>query len=166
MCHGLSSQALLLNLLGPLIVDRRWDLLTQVLQKANIPLQGEVAGAESEVENPKVLGEISGQPTSVDLCLYTTMRERVFVEFKFTEADFSGCSVFRDGDCDGRNPTQDFDLCYLHRNGRRYWPRMGKPRVLGGKPTERLSVSLHELVPGLPAGPVCAGAGWPLLAAV
>jgi len=130
--HGLSSQALLWNLLGPLIVDERWDILTQVLRTANIPLKGEVSGAEVELEDPSVLGEYGGQPTSVDLCLSTTAQERVFVEFKFTGAAFGGCSVFRDGYCDGHNPAKNFDLCYLHRINRQYRILMQKHRLLRG----------------------------------
>tara|TARA_B100000315_G_scaffold248567_1_gene278591 strand:- start:289 stop:1272 length:984 start_codon:yes stop_codon:yes gene_type:complete len=130
--HGLSSQALLWNLLGPLIVDTRWDILTEILRAADISLQGKVDGAELEVEDASVLGEYGGQPTSVDMCLTTTARERVFVEFKFTEAGFGGCSVFGDGDCDGYNPAHEFDLCYLHRRGRQYWPLMKKHRLVTG----------------------------------
>ncbi len=130
--HGLSSQALLWNLLGPLIVDERWDMLTQILRAAGIPLQGETFRAEIEVEDPKVLGEYGGQPTSLDLCLHTKKGERVFVEFKFTEAGFGGCSAFGNGDCDGRNPAHKFDLCYLHRIGRRYWSLMQDHEILTG----------------------------------
>ena len=130
--HGLSSQALLWNLLGPLVVDECWDLLTQILREAGIPLNGQVSGAEFEVENPEVLGERGGQPTSVDLGVCTSANEQVFLESKFTEADFGDCSVFRDGDCDGRNPALDFDLCYLHRIGRKYWLLMKEHRLLHG----------------------------------
>jgi len=48
----------------------------------------------------------------------------VFIEFKFTEKNFGGCSVFNNGDCDGRNPAKDFSLCYLHHIGRLYWKKM------------------------------------------
>lgn len=132
--HGLSSQALLWNLLGPLVVDGRWDLLAELLQTAGIPFEGQVSEAEFEVENSEVLGEKGGQPTSVDLRLQTSSGGQVFVEFKFTEADFGGCSVFRDGDCDGRNPANEFDLCYLNRIGRKYWPLMQKHGLLDHNP--------------------------------
>ena len=41
----------------------------------------------------------------------------LFVESKFVEKDFGGCSVFRNGDCDGRNPVSDPSDCYMHHLG-------------------------------------------------
>ena len=67
-----------------------------------------------------------GQPTSFDLACETDAGEKVFVEFKFTEKEFGGCSVFSQGDCDGQNPA-DFrnrDRCYLVHLGRTYWEKM------------------------------------------
>lgn len=128
--HGLSSQAFLFNLLGPLVVDKKWHIFDEILHQAGIQLSSSVTNAEFEVEDRDVFNEQQGQPTSIDLCLYTGDIEEVFIEFKFTEKNFGGCSVFNDGDCDGRNPANDFNLCYLHYIGRKYWELMKKHGLL------------------------------------
>ncbi len=119
--HGLSSQAFSWNLLGPLIVDEQWHIIEELLTMAGVPFNGKITGAELELEDPTVFNEDRGQPTSVDMCFRSAPGDNIFVEFKYTEADFGGCSVFRDGDCDGLNPANDFALCYLHNIGRKYW---------------------------------------------
>ena len=131
--HGLSSQAFLFNLLGPLVADKQWHILDEILHQAGIQLSTSITSAEFEVEDRKVFNELRGQPTSIDLCLYAGDLEKVFVEFKFTEKNFGGCSVFNDGDCDGRNPANDFNLCYLHNNEKckyKYWELMQKHSLL------------------------------------
>lgn len=128
--HGLSSQAFLFNLLGPLVVDKQWHIFDEILHQAGIPLSSSVTSAEFEVEDRKVFNEQKGQPTSIDICLYTIAEENVFIEFKFTEKNFGGCSVFSDGDCDGKNPADDFDLCYLHYIRRKYWKLMKQHGLL------------------------------------
>ena len=50
----------------------------------------------------------------------TMERPRIFIEGKLVEQEFGGCSVFSEGDCDGRNPYGDLSRCYLHHIGRRY----------------------------------------------
>ena len=131
--HGLSSQAFLFNLLGPLVVDKQWHIFDEILHQSDIQLSTSVASAEFEVEDPKVFNEVKGQPTSIDLCLYTEANEKVFIEFKFTEKNFGGCSIFGDGDCDGRNPAKKFDLCYLQHIGCWYWKLMEKHGLLTGQ---------------------------------
>lgn len=128
--HGLSSQAFLFNLLGPLAVDKQWNIFDEILHQAGIQLSASVTSAEFEVEDPEVFHEQQGQPTSVDLCLYAEAEEKVFIEFKFTEKNFGGCSVFNDGDCDGRNAANNFALCYLHHIRRKYWKLMEKHSLL------------------------------------
>lgn len=128
--HGLSSQAFLFNLLGPLVVDKQWHIFDEILHQAGIRLSASITDAKFEVEDPEVFNELRGQPTSIDLCLYTGDIEEVFIEFKFTEKNFGGCSVFGNGDCDGRNPANDFNLCYLHYIGRKYWKLMKKHGLL------------------------------------
>lgn len=129
--HGLSSQAFLFNLLGPLVVDKQWHIFDEILHQAGIQLLTSITSAKFEVEDPEVFHERQGQPTSIDLCLYTEANENVFIEFKFTEKNFGGCSVFNDGDCDSRNPANNFDLCYLHKiKKRRYWELMEKHGLL------------------------------------
>lgn len=129
--HGLSSQAFLFNLLGPLVVDKRWHIFDEILRQAGIQLSTNITNARFELEDPEVFNEVKGQPTSIDLCLYTRDEEKVFIEFKFTEKNFGGCSVFNDGDCDGRNPAKNFDLCYLHKIKKlKYWKLMQKHGLL------------------------------------
>jgi len=128
--HGLSSQAFLFNLLGPLVVDERWHVFDEILHQADIQLSNSITNAKFELEDREVFNEEKGQPTSIDLCLYTEDIEKVFIEFKFTEKNFGGCSVFNDGDCDGKNPANDFELCYLHHIRRLYWVRMEEHGLL------------------------------------
>ena len=125
--HGLSSQAMLFNLVGPLIVAKDLDPLRQAFTRQGIAWpEGEVS-ASFEYEDRAVFNEDTGQPTSIDLVLKDgNSQPRLFVEGKLVEKEFGGCSVFEAGDCDGRNPANDFSLCYLHHLGRRYWELLDK----------------------------------------
>jgi hypothetical protein len=120
--HGLSSQAMLFNLIGPLIVRNDLDPLLRLLPETSI----ELVTAQFEYEDRNVFNEDSGQPTSIDLLINNNSRPLYFIESKFTETEFGGCSIFSQGDCDGENPAQDFSRCYLHFIGRRYWELMNK----------------------------------------
>lgn len=120
--HGLSSQAMVFNLIAPLIVRDDLEILIALL---NTEQSGKVT-AEFEYEDRAIFNEDSGQPTSIDLLIRINTTPRYFIESKFTESEFGGCSIFSQGDCDGRNPVHDFDLCYLHFIGRRYWKLMTK----------------------------------------
>ena len=44
-----------------------------------------------------------------------------------------GCSVAADHVCDGRNPAQDLELCYLDGLDRSYWDRMKAHGLLTGQ---------------------------------
>lgn len=80
-----------------------------------------------EYEDRSIFNEDSGQPTSIDLVVLDGEQvPRILIESKFVEQEFGGCSVFAAGDCDGRNPSQDLGMCYLHHIGRRYWALMCK----------------------------------------
>jgi POLQ-like helicase len=124
--HGLRSQALLINLLGPLLRAKRWDVMDAILKVAGLQFAGSVVKVDLEREDRAVFNERQGQPTSFDLACETDAGERAFIEFKFTEAEFGGCSVFDEGDCDGANAATDHSLCYLHHIGRRYWDAMDR----------------------------------------
>ena len=125
--HGLSSQAMLFNLIGPLIVRRDLDLLKAIFGRRELEWPDGDIGAILEFEKREIFNEDSGQPTSIDLVLTDEIDDPfVFIEFKFTEDGFGGCSLFAAGDCDGRNPAGDFNKCYLHHIGRRYWRLMEK----------------------------------------
>ena len=120
--HGLSSQAMLFNLIGPLLVSSDLSSLQSILEHKGVkwPIGG--ARAVLEYEDRSVFNEDSGQPTSIDLAIIgPDERPRIFIESKFVETEFGGCSLFSAGDCDGRNPSKDLDLCYLHHIGRKYW---------------------------------------------
>ncbi len=125
--HGLSSQAMLFNLIGPLIVRGDLAPLHAVLTRHAVTMpEGPLKGV-LEYEDRSVFREDTGQPTSIDLMLHDAGgAASVFIESKFVEREFGGCSVFAKGDCDGRNPAADHSLCYLHHLGRHYWTLMQK----------------------------------------
>ncbi len=120
--HGLSSQALLFNLVGPLIVSGDLGPLRQVLEGKGVTWPEDSILADFEYEDREIFNEDSGQPTSIDLIVQdSTGKPNIFIESKLVEKEFGGCSVFAGGNCDGRNPAANFDQCYLHHIGRRYW---------------------------------------------
>jgi hypothetical protein len=125
--HGLSSQAMLFNLMGPLLIRNALDPMKNLIEKQGLQWPGLGAKAYFEYEDRAVFNESRGQPTSIDLVI-TSQSEKplIFVESKFVEQEFGGCSVFENGDCDGRNPSPDLESCYLHYIGRRYWSLMQK----------------------------------------
>jgi hypothetical protein len=123
--HGLSSQALVFNLIGPMIVSKDFQPLFNLLKKKNVILDQTVSEAEFEYEDSDIFNEKYGQPTSIDLVLKDKDGNPfVFIESKFTENEFGGCSVFAGGDCSGKNPIGQLSNCYLHFIGRKYWDLM------------------------------------------
>ena len=125
--HGLSSQAMLFNLIGPLVARHDLSPLQKAFQTAGIPWPAGDTVLKFEVEDRDIFIEDTGQPTSIDLAIRGQAGSRtLFVEAKLVEREFGGCSVFENGDCDGRNPSEDFELCYLHHLGRRYWELLDK----------------------------------------
>jgi hypothetical protein len=122
--HGLSSQAMTFNLLGPLIVREDLEPLRTIIEQAGIKWPTGEITTEFEYDDRSVFNEDVGQPTSIDLAI-SGETEGLFVEVKYTEARFGGCGIFSQGDCDGRNPVvHGFDTCYLHHIGRRFWELM------------------------------------------
>ncbi|MCT4636574.1 MAG: hypothetical protein N4A72_02605 [Bacteroidales bacterium] len=118
--HGLSSQAMVFNLIGPLITRDDLKPLTELLNSKGVP--GDFKRAEFEYEDRDVFNEDTGQPTSIDLVLFDSDNNpAVFIESKFAESEFGGCSVYKKGDCSGKNPINSLDDCYLHFIGREYW---------------------------------------------
>lgn len=131
--HGLSSQAMLFNLIGPLVIQNDLAPLQKAFQAAEIPWPGRQTTLEFEVEDRAIFSEDTGQPTSIDFAIRGQDYSRpLFVEAKLVEKEFGGCSVFGSGDCDGRNPSGNFELCYLHHLGRKYWTLMDKHSFLNG----------------------------------
>jgi len=86
--HGLSSQALLFNLIGPVLLAKRWNVFDAILESAGIPLSRHVIDAKLEEEDRSIFNEGRGQPTSADLYLQTEQGDKVCAEFKFTENGF------------------------------------------------------------------------------
>lgn len=119
--HGLSSQAMLFNLIGPLIVRDDLSVLENAFRNAGIGWpQGRIE-ARFEVSDRTVFNENTGQPTSIDLII-TGLDKTLYIESKLSEKGFGGCTVFASGDCEGRNPCGiGFTSCYLHHIGRQYW---------------------------------------------
>jgi hypothetical protein len=131
--HGLSSQAMLFNLVGPLVVQNNLSPLKAAFENNQIAWPPEEVTPKFEVENRNIFNEDTGQPTSIDLAIQGKDGIRsLFIEAKLVEHEFGGCSVFNGGDCDGRNPAQDFERCYLHHLGRNYWTLMEKHGFLKG----------------------------------
>lgn len=123
--HGLSSQALVFNLMGPLITRKDFSPLLELFKKKNIVLNNVVSKVVFEYEDTDIFNEKNGQPTSIDVVLMDENNNTfVFIESKFTEAEFGGCSVFAAGDCNGKNPVHNLSDCYLHFIGRKYWALM------------------------------------------
>jgi hypothetical protein len=118
--HGLSSQAMIFNLIGPLITRNDLNPLTDLLRSKGIA--NNTNKAQFEYEDRTVFNEDTGQPTSIDLVLFDTKNSpKIFIESKLVETEFGGCSVFSKGDCAGRNPINDLQECFLHFIGRQYW---------------------------------------------
>ncbi|MBL6983852.1 MAG: hypothetical protein ISR58_21925 [Anaerolineales bacterium] len=131
--HGLSSQAMLFNLVGPLIVRNDLEPLKSSIVGIGLEWPDGEVKAVFEFENREVFREFQGQPTSIDLVIGENLKKpNFFVESKFVEKEFGGCSLFEKGDCDGRNPASDFAACYLHHIGRQYWVLMKKHGLING----------------------------------
>jgi POLQ-like helicase len=135
--NGLSSQAMLFNLVGPLIDRRDLEPLRDAFTEAGIPWPS-AASAAFEIEDRAVFNEQNGQPTSIDMVI-SGNGAPLFIEAKFTEKKFGGCSIFGRGDCDGRNPAADHTLCYLHQHEYRYWQHLGTHGFLAGPSSQGAS---------------------------
>jgi len=136
--HGTSSQAMAFNLIGPLIVQENCAPLSDVLKSKNIPGADDILEALFEYEDRDIFNEDTGQPTSVDIVLKNSKGEpHIFIESKFEEQEFGGCSVFRNGDCNGKNPIGSENDCFLHFIGRAYWNLMEKHGIIGSVRNDR-----------------------------
>ena len=116
--HGLSSQAMIFNLIGPLITANDFEPLKKVIEKAKLAWPAGEIDTDFEYDDRDVFNEDTGQPTSIDLAI----NKKIFIEAKLAEREFGGCSIFAAGDCDGRNPIHyGKESCYLSYIGRKYW---------------------------------------------
>ncbi len=131
--HGLSSQAMLFNLVLPLLAADDIDALGPAFAAARIPWPGPGATAKLEVEDRAIFAETQGQPTSFDLRIDGPGAAPIFVEAKLVEPAFGGCSLLAGGDCEGWNPALDPARCPLQRMGRRYWERLDELGFMVGE---------------------------------
>lgn len=134
--HGLSSQAMLFNLVVPLITRRDTSPLEAAFSDASIPWPQGGAKLNLEFDDRKVFKEFDNpQPTSIDLMIEgigPTPAEPLFVEAKLSETEFNGCNPFEAGNCDGRNPAGGHE-CYYTTIGRSYWEQMERHDLLQGE---------------------------------
>ncbi len=121
---------MLFNLVGPLVTRNNLEPIISVIKAKGIDWQGSNVTGHFEVEDRNVFNEDYGQPTSIDLVVENESGPKLFIEAKFVEREFGGCSVFGRGDCDGRNPVRNFSLCYLHHIGRKYWDLIREHQIL------------------------------------
>jgi len=141
--HGLSSQAMLFNLFTQLIIYDDLEPLRQVISQKGIDWPVDKVSAQLEHEDRNVFNEDSGQPTSIDLVINDSSgAPKLFIECKFVERDFGGCSVYSRGDCNGKNPLSDLSQCYLHFIGRTYWQKLEKHRFTNIFSKENLCILL------------------------
>lgn len=121
--HGLSSQAMIFNLVGPLIVRNDLGPLRSILAEIGISWPEGDIKAEFEYIDTTVFNEDMRHATSFDVAIIGR-KSPVFIEAKLAEKGFGGCAAYP-RQCDGRNRAAvDYSRCYLHRKGRRYWPLM------------------------------------------
>lgn len=123
--HGLSSQAMLFNLLGDsarkIDVTFFKDLFS--LPETSIEADSQIL---FEYSDRQTFNELQSQPTSFDFAIKNKSGKHIFVEAKYIEPEFGGCSTIQGGECDGRNPIDNPQLCYLTHKGRKYWDLMIK----------------------------------------
>lgn len=109
------------NLIGPLIVRNDLEPLRIAAERNKISWPTGNITAGFEHEDREVFNEDVGQPTSIDITIIGESAP-LFIEAKLSEREFGGCSVFSDGDCEGKNPyPNNLDSCYLQHIGRKYW---------------------------------------------
>jgi len=130
--NGLSSQAMLFNLIGPLIVRNDLAPLRSVLARKGVLWPEGNVRAEFEYDDRKVFNETAQHPTSFDAAIIGDTTP-VFIEAKLKETEFGGCGAYP-VKCDGRNrAAADYSRCYLYRKGRRYWELMYEHGVVDEK---------------------------------
>ncbi|MGD0113287.1 MAG: hypothetical protein ABSD48_15615 [Armatimonadota bacterium] len=133
---GLSSQAMLLNLVGPLLLEGCFAPIEAAMRAQGIEWPDGISRGKFEYEDRRVFNETPpGTPTSIDLALLDGNEiPRIFIEAKLAEEGFGGCS--RASDCPIRdtNPLDDLDACYLHKQrGRTYWNVLTETGFLEGE---------------------------------
>lgn len=124
--NGVSSQAMLFNLLGDVTIKKDIETFKEIfrdLPGVNITDNSSIS---FEFSDRKTFNEYQQQPTSFDFVIKNDTGMNIFLEAKFVETEFGGCSTIEKGECDGYNPIGDPSLCYLTTKGRKYWELMIK----------------------------------------
>ena len=126
--HGLSSQAMLFNLLGEATMKRDKDFFTSLFAFDDLVIDDDFEPL-FEHSDRTVFNEQDRQPTSFDFAIKNKNKKNIFLEAKYVETDFGKCSTFESGECDGMNPINDVTSCYLTHCGRNYWDLMTKHQL-------------------------------------
>jgi hypothetical protein len=123
--HGLSSQAMLFNLFGDPFIKQDFNLFSRLFPYEDVKIQND-SELFYEYSDRETFKERQQQPTSFDFVIKNKSGKSLFIEAKYVEAEFGGCSTIKSGECDGLNPSLNHDLCYLSHKGRNYWELMEK----------------------------------------
>ena len=123
--HGLSSQAMLFNLLGDVVIKNDISFLKEIFSFVDVVITEE-SELKFEHYNRKTFNENQQQPTSFDFAILNESGKNIFLEAKLVETEFGKCSAIESGECDGLNPINDPNLCYLTHKGRNYLELMKK----------------------------------------
>jgi hypothetical protein len=125
--HGLSSQAMLFNLFGEAQLKNDYTFFQNVFQFSDIVIDSRYK-LKFEHYDRVTFNERQQQPTSFDFAIVdeTKRCKSIFIEAKYVETEFGGCSAIKGGECDGQNPVSNHQSCYLTSKGRNYWELMRK----------------------------------------
>lgn len=123
--HGLSSQAMLFNLLGDVVINNDLKLVSGIFNYPSVKID-EKSELSFEYSDRETFNEKQQQPTSFDFVIKNKDSKSIFVEAKYVETEFGKCSTIEKGECEGLNPVNNPDLCYLTHKGRTYWELMNK----------------------------------------
>jgi len=123
--HGLSSQAMLFNLLGDSTLKKDKDFFSTLFAFDDVVIDDN-SELLFEYSDRKVFNEQQRQPTSFDFAIKNSSGKHIFLEAKYVETEFGKCSTIEGGECDGMNPINDINSCYLTYCKRNYWDLMIK----------------------------------------
>jgi hypothetical protein len=123
--HGLSSQAMKFNLLGPLMARKDLSPLKVAFEAVGGRWPFGDLRPHFEHYDRQVFNERHGIPTCLDFALIG-QGTGLYIETKLSEPGFDSCPCHQDGSCDGRNPCSFGRIteCSLTQSGYTYWNLM------------------------------------------
>lgn len=133
--HGLSSQAMLFNLLTPLVQSQKLGILAEPFEEVGISCPDKMYG-EFEYSDRLVFNEFQTQPTSLDFAILDEDKNpQILIEAKLVEKDFGMCTRLQRNKCSGLNPLDGNGLerCYHVSIHREYWNVLFENYVLTGE---------------------------------